>query len=72
MQKVTLFLVLFVYSFILGSYLYKQGLQDGEYNYKYSHRMFLALESSYHYGYLDCKENLPESFDGEVDGKGGN
>ena len=51
---------------IIGSslYLYTRGLKDGEQNYKHSRRMYFALKSAYHYGYMDAKSGAPESWDG--------
>ena len=51
---------------ILSSYgyVYNKGLKDGEWNYKQSHRMYLALKSAYHYGYMDAKDGSSEDWDG--------
>jgi formate hydrogenlyase subunit 3/multisubunit Na+/H+ antiporter MnhD subunit len=45
-------------------YTYKRGLQDGEQHYKQSRRMYMALKSAYHFGYLDAKQGRPEDWDG--------
>ena len=48
-------------------YTYGKGLQDGEQNYKSSHRMYMALKSAYHYGYADCKDGRCESWEGDCE-----
>ena len=45
-------------------YTYNTGCQDGERRYKQSHRMYMALKSAYHYGYVDAKEGKKEDWDG--------
>lgn len=57
-------LVVAVVFFTSGGYLYHRGLQDGEQRYKQSRRMYFALKSAYHYGYMDGKEGKHESWDG--------
>jgi len=47
-----------------SSYLYYKGLKDGEQHYKKSRRMYFALKSAYHYGYMDAKAGGKESWDG--------
>jgi hypothetical protein len=47
-----------------GNHLYKQGLRDGEQHYKQSHRMYMALKSAYHFGYMDCHDGRVEDWDG--------
>jgi starvation-inducible outer membrane lipoprotein len=48
-------------------YTYSKGLQDGEQWYKQSHRMYMALKSAYHYGYIDAYEGRCESWEGDCD-----
>src|SRR5258708_387934 len=57
-------LVLLVASFSSCFYTYYRGLQDGEQRYKWSRRMYFALKSAYHYGYMDGHEGKKESWDG--------
>lgn len=45
-------------------YTYNKGCQDGEQFYKSSHRMYMALKSAYHYGYMDAHDGRPEDWDG--------
>lgn len=45
-------------------YTYNKGLQDGEWNYKHSHRIYLALKCAYNYGYEDCQAGRPNDWDG--------
>ena len=45
--------------------LYNKALKQGELNYKSSHRLYMAFKSAYHYGYMDCSEGRPESWEGE-------
>ena len=45
--------------------LYKTALKQGELRYKNSHRIYMAFKSAYHYGYMDCSEGKPESWEGE-------
>jgi hypothetical protein len=55
-------------SFLLVRYtsiVYQKGLQDGELNYKQSHRIYMAFKSAYHFGYMDCKDGRRESWEGE-------
>lgn len=58
----TAFVVALIF-FSSGLYLYKRGRVDGEQNYKQSHRMYLALKSAYHFGYVDAKLGNPEDWD---------
>ncbi len=43
---------------------YTRGLADGERSYKQSHRMYMTLQSAYHFGYVDGKSGKIESWDG--------
>jgi hypothetical protein len=43
---------------------YNNGVRDGEQQYKQSHRMYMALKSAYHFGYLDAKQGRAEDWDG--------
>jgi len=43
---------------------YNQGKRDGEQQYKQSHRMYMALKSAYHFGYIDGHEGKKEDWDG--------
>lgn len=45
-------------------YVYHKGLERGEWVYKQSRRMYYALKSAYHYGYMDGKEGRREDWDG--------
>jgi hypothetical protein len=45
-------------------YTYDKGLRDGEQLYKQSHRMYMALKSAYHFGYMDGHEGKREDWDG--------
>ena len=49
--------------------LYNVGRYNGEWDYKRSHRMELALKSAYHFGYLDGHEGRVEDWDGEIEMK---
>ena len=49
--------------FIAMHCLYQRGLQDGEQRYKASHRMYMALKSSYTFGYWDCQEGRTNDYD---------
>lgn len=53
MTKRQAVLVLTMYSFILGSYLYYRGSKDGVTKYKHSKNMALTLESQYRFGFND-------------------
>lgn len=55
LKNILCFLLLLVLLFLTHSYLYYKGLVDGEYNYKHSVRIALALESAYQFGRGDCK-----------------
>lgn len=44
--------------------VYHYGLRDGEQQYKASHRMYMALKSAYHFGYMDAHEGRREDWDG--------
>lgn len=46
------------------AYTYNKGLQQGEQRYKLSRRMYKALESAYHFGYMDGHDGRPEDWDG--------
>jgi hypothetical protein len=48
---------------VVGTYLYYRGAYDGIKNYKRSKQMYLALKSSYHFGYIDGSEHRKEDFD---------
>jgi len=43
---------------------YKHGLVLGEQQYKQSHRIYMALQSAYNFGYLDAKQGKSKSWDG--------
>ena len=64
-MKKLLFVILAALLIYQERALYQRGLRDGELNYKASHRIYLALKSAYHYGYMDCHEGKPEDWDGE-------
>lgn len=61
MQKWKVVIVLFIYSFGLGGYLYYKGYQGGWDGYKHSKNMQLTLKSQYRFGFLDgldmCKDD---------------
>ncbi len=63
MTKLTVFTVILI---IIATicYTYGKGLRDGEQRYKQSRRMYKALESAYHFGYIDGREGRPEDWDG--------
>lgn len=46
-------------------YVYHKGLERGEWVYKQSRRMYFALKSAYHYGYMDAKAGAKESWEGD-------
>jgi len=61
-----LFALILALALLLSTcYTYYRGLQDGEQQYKQSRRMYFALKSAYHFGYLDAKQGRPEDWDGE-------
>lgn len=60
---IVLLVVLIVFSTHI--YIYNKGLVDGEQNYKHSNRIYFALKSAYHYGYMDAHDGKPEDWDGE-------
>ncbi len=57
-------LVILVVFFTSGFYIYNKGLQAGEQRYKQSRRMYFALKSAYHYGFMDGHDGKKESWDG--------
>lgn len=61
LKKILVVLVVF---FASGWYIYNRGLEAGEWRYKRSRRMYFALKSAYHYGYMDAKAGAKESWDG--------
>jgi len=63
MKKLLILFVAFTIFYTHWS-IYKKGLQDGEQNYKESHRIYMALKSAYLYGYQDCQANRPNDWDG--------
>jgi hypothetical protein len=62
MKKVLFFLITFVIFYTHWT-IYKRGLHDGEWNYKRSHKIYLAFKSAYLFGYSDCKEGKKEDWD---------
>jgi hypothetical protein len=66
MKYLIIFLTVLIIFFTHWS-IYKSGLHDGEQNYKRSHRMYLALKSAYHFGWVDGHQNKPEDWDGNND-----
>ena len=65
-MKLTLTILLTIIALMLsGAYLYRVGLRDGEQQYKHSHRMYLALKSAYHFGYMDADAGRQEDWDGD-------
>jgi hypothetical protein len=69
MNRLIVLALLFVTICIAGTHLYNKGLYDGEWNYKRSHHMELALKSAYHFGYMDGHEGRTEDWDGEIEMK---
>jgi hypothetical protein len=64
MKKIIFFLIAALAIILSIRYTYNKGLYDGEWNYKRSHRMYLALKSAYHYGYMDAADHRTEDWDG--------
>lgn len=65
MKKIFYFVELILILLSTYFYVYVQGLKAGEINYKHSHRMYLALNSAYNFGYGDCKANRPCNWGGD-------
>ncbi len=63
-MKLLKILVVAVAFTLSNLYVYHRGLHDGEWNYKRSRKMYFALKSAYHYGFMDAKSGAKESWDG--------
>ena len=63
-NKLIVFLLALV-TWLSFSYTYHKGMQDGEAWYKQSHRMYMALESAYKFGWVDGHNGKPENWDGD-------
>lgn len=64
MKKAFIILFAIVVLSIVCARVYRVGLADGEQRYKQSRRMYLALKSAYHFGYIDAHEGRSEDWDG--------
>lgn len=49
-------IMLFIYSFVLGSWLFYKGYQVGWEGYKHSRNMQYALDSAFQYGIWQCED----------------
>jgi hypothetical protein len=56
MKKWQIVLVLSVYSFTLGGYLYYKGYEAGWYGYRHSKNMQYALKAAFQYGIWACED----------------
>jgi hypothetical protein len=65
MKNLLILLLVSVTLIMAGFKLYARGLVDGEQRYKRSHRMYMALKSAYHYGYMDGRDGRKEDWDGD-------
>lgn len=64
-MKNLLFLVFLLALVFSEHMLYNIGKRDGEQQYKQSHRMYMALKSAYHFGYIDGHAGRAEDWDGD-------